>query len=111
MSKHPLRVVIINDPLKSRDCEASCGTDWSSLQALELARQQIHERFEGDIRVTYLDISRDTTSDDVRKWMEEIKNKNLSVPLLIVNGNLRISGNFDMRQMMDVLEVESELGV
>jgi disulfide oxidoreductase YuzD len=111
LSKRPVRIIIINDPLNNQDCDASCGTDWSSLQSLELARKQIRERFEGDIRLTYLDITQDSAGDDVKRWMEEIKKKNLSVPLLIINGHLRISGNFDIRQMMDVIEVESELGV
>ena len=111
MNKHPVRITIINDPLNNQDCDASCGTDWSSLQSLELARKQVRERFDGDIRLTYLDITQDTTSEDVKRWMEEINRKHLSVPLLIINGHLRISGNFDIRQMLEAIEVESELGV
>jgi hypothetical protein len=30
--------------------------------------------------------------------------------LLVLNGHLRISGNFDIRQMLDVIETELEIG-
>lgn len=108
MGKSPVRVTIIDDPMK-RDCEASCGTDWSSLHTLEITRKQVRERFNDDIRITYLDLSGDTGDADAPVWQDEIKRKKLRVPLLIVNGRLRISGNFDIRQILDVLEAELEM--
>jgi glutaredoxin len=111
LGKIPIKVTIINDPLKKQDCEASCGTDWSSLQAIALARKQISERFKGNIQLTYMDVDEETNSDEMKKWISSVKNGKLSLPLLVINGQLRISGSFDMRQMIDAIEVETELGV
>jgi len=74
LDNNAIRVTILNDPLR-QDCDASCGTNWSSLQALDQARKQINERFDRDIQLTYLDLTRDTTDSDVLKWNEEIKSK------------------------------------
>jgi glutaredoxin len=111
LGKIPIQVTIINDPLKKQDCEASCGTDWSSLQALALARKQISERFTGNIQLTYVDMDEETTSDEMKKWISLGKSGKLSLPLLVINGQLRISGSFDMRQMIDAIEVETEMRV
>ena len=48
---------------------------------------------------------------DMLKWKDEIRNKNLLLPLLLVNGHLRISGPFDIRQLMDAIEFETEMRI
>ena len=53
----------------------------------------------------------DSTDDGMAYWIETIKSRNLGVPLLVVNGQIRIAGNFDIRQMIDVIEVDREMGV
>jgi disulfide oxidoreductase YuzD len=111
LGNNPVKVTIINDPLRKQDCDASCGTDWSSLQSLDLARKQINERFNGNIQLTYMDMDNETTSDEMKRWISSVKSGNLSVPLLVINGQLRISGSFDIRQMIDAIEVETEMGV
>lgn len=110
MGKRSIRVAIINDPARE-ECDASCGTDWSLPDTLALVRRQIKERFGDDVQLTYTDIGSEKTGSDVIKLNEMIESKHLSVPLLLLNGNVRITGNFDIRQMMDAIEVESEIGV
>ena len=39
-----------------------------------------------------------------------IRERSLSVPLLLINGRLRIAGQFDIRRMMDAVEAEMEIG-
>ena len=112
MKKDDIQITIINDS-RLKECEAECGIDWSSPEAVTLASQRIKERF-GDkrdkIKLGYLDLSKDATNPEALAWNETVKNKNLSFPLLLVNGQLRISGRFDIRQLLDVIEVETEIG-
>lgn len=110
MPKSPLQVTIINDPLKKTDCDGACGVDWSSLQTLEMARKQIQERFGNDVRLTYLDIAQGTMMENMQVWIDYIKQRNHQVPLLVIDGQLRIAGNFDVRQMIDAIEVQTEMG-
>ena len=111
MGKKPVQVTIINDPLYRQDCDVSCGADWSSMTVLEMARRQLKEKFGDDINLTYMDIAADSADEGIIHWIHTIKQKKLGVPLLIINGQIRIAGNFDIRQMMDVIEVEREMGV
>jgi disulfide oxidoreductase YuzD len=105
-----IEVTIINDPFR-QDCEVSCGTDWSSGESLALAKNQIRNRFGEEVNLKYLDISGENKGDSLNEWEEKIVNEQLSVPLLVLNGHLRITGNFDIRQMLDVIEAEREIGV
>ncbi len=93
------------------ECDATCGTDWSSAEALAIANKRIVDRFGDRLKLVYVDMSKDAANHDTQQWMDIIKDQKLSLPLLLVNGQLRISGQFDIRQLLDVIEVELELGV
>ena len=92
------------------ECEASCGEDWSSREAITLASERIKERFGEDISLEYVDLTADSAEKNTREWKEMIKSRGLTLPLLLLNGELRISGQFDIRQLLDVIEVEREVG-
>ena len=105
-------VVEINiiDDTSRRDCDIDCGTDWSSQEAVVLATQQIKSRFGMETRLEYIDLSRTTPDDQTAQWRQTIRERSLSVPLLLINGHLRIAGQFDTRQIIDAVEAEMELG-
>lgn len=105
-----IHVTIINDPA-TQECDVSCGTDWSSRESLELAEKQVRNKFGDGVQLSYRDFSGKDKEDFPVEWREKILHENLSVPLLIVDGSLRIAGNFDIRQMLDVIEAELEIGV
>ena len=104
-----VQVTIINDPVR-QDCDVSCGTDWSSSEAQELAEKQVRSRFGDGVHLIYYNLAGEDKSDSLVEWREKIENESLSVPLLVLNGRLRITGNFDIRQMLDVIEAELEIG-
>jgi disulfide oxidoreductase YuzD len=92
------------------ECDANCGMDWSAAESISLAAGRIKERFGEDVPIERIDMREDRNSEFVRGWSETIKTRNLSLPLLLLNGQVRISGQFDMRQLLDVIEIERELG-
>lgn len=104
-------VVEINiiDDTSRRDCDIDCGTDWSSQEAVILADRQIKSRFGTETRLEYIDLSRTTPDHRAAQWRQAIKERSLSVPLLLINGRLRVAGQFDTRQIIDAVEVEMEL--
>jgi disulfide oxidoreductase YuzD len=110
LSENTVQITIINDSRRV-ECEVGCGTDWSSPDALALASQRTRERFGEEIKPVYIDLAEDTSSQDALKWSKEISEKDLSLPLLLVNGQVRISGQFDIRQLLDTVEVVIEIGV
>ena len=109
MNKHTVQITIIDDSRQEK-CDASCGVDWMASESLTLASQRIKERFGDKIQLASLNLSKVTANYEASKWSQTIKNKNLSLPLLLVNGQSRISGKFDLRQLLDTIEVELEMG-
>ncbi len=109
MPKPDIQIVIANDS-QAPACDAECGINWSLAESIDLARQQIKERFGEDIKLDYIDLSRPTTHPQAAKLRQQIKDKSLLLPLLVINGQSRISGLFDIRQLLDMIEVELEMG-
>ena len=108
MPKHDIQVVIANDTTVVQ-CDAECGIDWAAVESIDLARQQIKDRFGEDIKLEYIDLSQPAAHPHTTALSQEIKSKTLLLPLLLINGQPRISGQFDIRQLMDIIEVELEL--
>ncbi len=108
MSKRTIQITIIDDSHKP-ECDTACGVDWSSAEAVGMASQQIKERFGERARLRYLDLAKTAANRVTQEWAEMIKDKNLSLPLLLLNGHPRISGEFDIRQLIDAIDAEMEM--
>jgi len=106
--KQTIQITIVDDS-KGEKCEAHCGIDWSSPEAISLASQRIEDRFGDKIRLEYLDLSEPGANHRLLKLNQEVRNKNLSLPLLLINGEPRISGQFDIRLLLDAIEAEMEI--
>jgi len=106
--RHAIQITIVDDS-KGEKCDAHCGVDWSSVEAIALASQRIKERFGDRIKLKYLDLSKPTTNHRTLELSKEIKDKNLPLPLLLINGQPRISGQFDIRQLLDAIDAEMEI--
>jgi len=109
LSKHDIQIVIVDDS-RAEKCDAECGLDWSSAEVIALVRQRIKDRFGEEIPLEYLDLPRATANRHASELSQEIKEQNLSFPLLTINGQPRISGQFDVRQLLDAIEAEMEIG-
>ena len=106
--KHTIQVTIADDS-KGEKCDAHCGVDWSSVEGITLASQRIRDRFGDKIQLEYLDRSQPTANCQALALFPGIKNRELSLPLLLINGKLRISGQFDIRLLLDAINAELEL--
>jgi len=100
-----VRVTIIDDSA-ARSCEGNCGVDWSKPESLAPAREKISERFGDDVRLEYVDLSQATDTGFLREV--GLQTKGMPLPILLANGRPRIAGEFDLRQLMDVIEVDLE---
>lgn len=107
--KDVIQITILGDSSRE-ECDASCGEDWSSPEVIALARHRIKDGFGNKVRLEYLSLSKATANHQVLEWSQVIKSKSLAVPLLLINGDPRISGRFDIRQLLDAIEAEIEIG-
>ena len=101
-----VKVTIVHDS-KGQRCEAVCGLDWSSAETFATMEQRVKDRFGGIAKLELVDLANKNPHTDILK--ERIAKDNLSLPLLLLDNELRISGEFDARQLMDAIEVEKEL--
>lgn len=106
--KQGIQIVIVDDS-KTGECDAGCGVDWSSLEVIALAERQIRDRFGDRVRLEYLDLSEPFSSKLAQEWQQKVVKRCLSLPLLVINGELRIAGEFDIRMLLDAIEAELEI--
>jgi len=106
--KRELRVIVVDDS-KAEKCDAHCGVDWSSAEVITLASQRIKERFGSKIKLEYLDLSKSVDSGSTLRATRKIKDKDLPLPTLLIDGEPRISGQFDMRLLLDAIESDLEV--
>ena len=83
--------------------------DWSAAEVIALADQQVKARFGDRVQLEYLDLSKPVTGHRVLEWQQRVRNGNLPLPLLVINGELRISGQFDMRLLLDAIDADIEI--
>ena len=106
--KHAIQVTIVDDSTGEK-CDAHCGVDWSSAETISLAAERIKDRFGNKIQLEYLDLSKFITNHHTLELSQQVKDKNLPLPLLVIDSQPRISGQFDIHQLMDAIEVEVEI--
>ncbi|MBI4284510.1 MAG: hypothetical protein HY670_01240 [Chloroflexi bacterium] len=104
-SKAPLTVTIAASR-QAESCEAACGLDWTAAENAALARQRVKERFGERVQMEFLDLS---SGGPAAPLAERVKREELSLPLLLVDGAVRISGNFDFRLLLDTIDAGLEM--
>lgn len=110
MTIQPLVQVLILDSSQSGKCEARCGLDWSVPEEMKELKQSLHKLHSDTVQVEYFDLA----NAGVRRLYPEVvkraRQENLPLPLLVLNGKIRLSGYFDFRMLQDAIQAEMELG-
>lgn len=109
MSEPIIKVTIVYDSKsKSEECDAYCGVDWSSAEATTMVSQRVKERFGDRIQMEYLDLSKPETNHHTTELKQAIIKEKQLLPILVIDGRTRISGQFDIRLLLDAIEAEIE---
>jgi hypothetical protein len=103
-----MQISIVDDST-NHVCTDNCGLDWSSPEILDTVKQQVMDRFGSNIDITYIDLSKAVDIKVIQKVKPLVCD--LSMPVLLVNNKPRIAGEFDSRRLIDVIEVELEVGM
>lgn len=106
LNEPDIKIIIVDDS-RGEKCDAGCGTDWSSLEAIALASQRIRDRFGDRVKLDCVDLSQMANSHRASELKQRIRD--LPLPLLLVNGAPRISGQFDIRQLLNAVDAEMEM--
>ena len=103
-----IQVTIIDDA-KAEKCEGHCGLDFSTPQAVEEIAGLLNKLYGETVRLEYLNLAEPSTSRSHPEIVERVRTENLALPLLLINGNLRISGYFDIYLLQNVIQAELEM--
>ena len=108
LTEFAMQITIVDDS-KGNRCEANCGMDWSSTETVAIATRQLKDRFGVGIQLKYIDLSKRVADYKAEELKQRVRDENLSLPLLLVNDRLRISGQFDIRLLLDIVDAEREI--
>jgi disulfide oxidoreductase YuzD len=103
-----IRVAVLDDA-KAKKCEGHCGLDFSSPEAVEEVAKLLNKLYGEKVQLEYLDLAEPSTSRSYPEIVERIRTEHLALPLLLINGNLRISGYFDIYLLQSAIQVELEM--
>lgn len=78
-----------------------CGSDWSQADVQSQMKTILQKKFGDQIIIDYYDIQNSG---------QQLK-ENDKFPLLMINNQIRLSGPFDMRQLVDIIETQLELEI
>ena len=106
MPEPRIRITIVDDTSGRETCEGNCGVDWSSPEAFGEALHKVAERFGDRARLAYVDLPNARQTRNLAAMKRRIEG--MPLPVLLANGKPRIAGEFDTRQLMDVIEADLE---
>jgi hypothetical protein len=84
-------------------CAEPCGVDWTDQENQRLARQNLRQFFGDRVELEFLDTEQ--APPDIARGLKE---GGLLLPLLVINGRVRLQGFFDFRRLRDMVEAVGE---
>jgi len=103
-----IQITIVDDN-QGEKCDAHCGVDWSSAEVIALASNRIRERFGEKVKLNYLDLSKPMTNHRAVELNRRVREGKMPLPLLVINGQPRISGQFDIHLLLEAIDAELEI--
>ena len=108
MSGELLSVSIVEDGSAGK-CDARCGVDWSLDENRQAAQKEIRARFGQRVGLSFYDMAAPTECRVPADIVDRVLSKSIAAPLLVIDGELRIAGYFDIRMMCDTIQAALEM--
>ncbi|HLE02873.1 MAG TPA: hypothetical protein VI877_05225 [Dehalococcoidia bacterium] len=86
-----------------KPCAEHCGVDWTDQENQKLARQNLRQFFGDMVELEFHDAEQ--APPDIARGLKE---GGLLLPLLVINGRVRLQGFFDFRRLRDMVEAVGE---
>lgn len=107
--KQPIKVAIYEQKDNAKLCDESCGVNWLIPEAQQDARERLRRSFGDSVEIEFFDLDIPAVRQQHGEWLERVKKEKLLLPLLVINGEVKISGFFDTRMLYDMVDAESEV--
>lgn len=101
--------VTVIDDAGADKCDGHCGLEVSSPQVIEQITELLGNLYGETVQLEYLDLSEPKARNFYPEMVERVRVEGLPLPLLLINGNLRVSGYFDIHLIKSVIQAEMEM--
>ncbi|MBI4289545.1 MAG: DUF1462 family protein [Chloroflexi bacterium] len=108
--KRRITVAIYEQKDNAKMCSESCGVNWLTPGPQQEARDRLKQAYGDKVKIDFYDLDIPVNREKYGQWLERVKEEKLLLPLLVINGEVRINGFFDTRMLFDMVEAEGELG-
>ena len=105
----PSYTVTVIDDVGADKCDGHCGLEFSSPQVIEQVTELLSDLYGETVHLEYLDLSGSLAGNLYPEMVERVRIEGLPLPLLLINGNLRVSGYFDIHLLKSVIQAEMEM--
>lgn len=104
-----LRVFIFEDREAGKPCAEDCGVDWLKAENQQLAQRLVKQRFGEQVQLHFVNLHHPGERERYPQVLRRVAEENMFLPLLEINGEVKINGYFDMRMLTDMIEVAREV--
>ncbi|MDP2719172.1 MAG: hypothetical protein Q8P44_04980 [Dehalococcoidia bacterium] len=89
-------------------CESDCAINWSKGEEQTAAISRAKQRFGDDVLLEFIDVADNPDLPRVILLARGTATREMPFSTLMINGETRISGPFDTRMLMDMIETEQD---
>lgn len=104
-----LEVLVVEHRDMGKPCAEGCGTDWLVEDNQRLAQQVVERAFGPRVKLRFVNLADPAAQESSRELMEQVRSQGLTLPALIINGEVKIAGYFDLRMLNDMIDAAMEL--
>ncbi len=97
--------VTIFDHSKEEHCFGYCGVAWS-LEEIAFVTEHLKRKYGDAVEVEYIDIAGSKAPPEI---IDRIRTHNLPLPVVAINGILKLSGCVEYRGIMEAIEAQREV--
>jgi len=102
-----IRVTVVDEAANPK-CDARCGLDFSSPETLKTTTEVLRKLFGSRVKIEHASLAT-IEAGSLSEIAERVRCGELSLPLLLINGKVRISGYFDLHSLQEAIQAEIEM--
>ncbi len=111
MGSSSIRVAIFDQRGEGKVCLEGCGADWCAPEVQQEATERLRQIHGDQVRVEFVDLADPGWQARNPQVAANVQSGGLHLPLLMINSEVRITGHFDLRQLVDAVEAQEELDI
>ena len=102
-------VVVLEHRKMGKPCTEGCGTDWLVEENQKLAQELVEKAFGTGVSLRFVNLAEPGAEDANHEIVEKVRTEGMVLPALVINGEVKIAGYFDLRMLNDMIDATSDL--